>query len=120
MKIIGLSVSFICAALFLFSVLWGINVTFLFIALFLSFSSFQNLSDVYYERSYIKNFSAQKTNKPVEIKTYAVKSTTPARELIKFIHGNHYTQFALLNEQNQVIKVVTETQLLSALGIKPK
>lgn len=118
MKYIGISFSVIFCLLFFVSAFYKLNLNYIFIALFLLTSSFNNVSNVYYERAYIKNFSYSKNVKPVEVKTYAVNVHTPVLKLVKYIKGNYFTQFAIYDDNNKLIKVITETELFKMLNLK--
>ena len=115
MKIVGIVVSVIFAITFLISVFFKINLTYFFISVFLLFSCIDNTKDVYYERTYIKNLDI---NKPSEVKTYVVSAKYPIHKLVKYIRGNNYTQFLVVNSNHQVIKTLTEKELLDYLQKK--
>lgn len=119
-KIVGLCFAGLFCLLFVVSAFSKLNLNFIFIAAFLATSSFNNLSNVYYERSYVKNFSNTKNAKPVEVKTFAVNSKIPVLKLIKYIKGNNYTQFVVLNDDGNVLKTINETELLNLLNVNKK
>jgi stage IV sporulation protein FB len=120
MRIMGFIFSLIFAILFFISVFYGINLTFIFISVFLFFSSFNSVKDVYYERSFIKVFENKDNLKPVEVKTYAVNVNTPIYKLVKYIKGNNFTQFIVLNEKNKIVKTLNEQELLKLLDVNKK
>lgn len=118
MRVVGVVFTILFAVAFVCSVFWGLNLTFIFIATFLLISSFQSDADIYYERTYVKNFSPDKTKKPLPLKTFVVSQSTSPYELIKHIKGNNFTQFAVLNEHYEIIEVLTEAQILNSIKNK--
>jgi len=117
MKIIGISMAVLFATLFFISVFTELNLTFAFIAFFLGISSFSNIKDVFYERSYINNFQKELSlQKPMEVRTLVVNAKMPAMKLVKYIKGNNYTQFIILNDDNKIVRTISEQELLRLVG----
>jgi stage IV sporulation protein FB len=119
MRIVGLAFSFLFAALFFISVFFKINLTLIFISIFLLISSVNNVKDVYYERTIVKSFGSDLSKlKAVELKTYAVSSKMPLLKLIKYIKGNNFTQFVVINENGEVMKTLTENDIKKLVNLK--
>lgn len=118
MKITGFIFSFIFGVLFVVSVFYGINLTFFFICVFLFTSCFGNDANIYYERTYVENFS-KKVSKPMLVKSYVINKNTPIYKMIKHINSSNFTLFYLIDDNNKIIKVVTESEILNKInGIK--
>ncbi len=111
MKTVGWVATAMFCVLFVTSVFYRLNLTYLFIAVFLALSSMEGENQVYYERSYIKTLQ----HRPMELKTFVVSNRLPAYKLLKFLKGNCYTQFMVLNEQKQVVKTISEHELVTIL-----
>lgn len=121
MKVVGIACSIVFCFMFVLSVFSKLNLTLFFIAVFLFVSSFTNVSDVYYERSYIKNFKNNKTLlKPFEVKTYAVSKDINIFKLVKYVKGNNFTQFLVLDEKAKVVKTLNEVELFKLLSENKK
>lgn len=119
MKIIGVVFSVIFAVLFFISVFITINLTLIFISIFLLISSVNNVTDVYYERSMVNNLKKDiNKQKAIELKTYVVSSKMPFFKLIKYIKGNNFTQFVVLNEEGEVVKTLTENDVKKIVKLK--
>lgn len=119
MNIVAIVFSVLFFGLFIASAFYSLNLTFAFISFFLLTSISNNIKDVYYERSYIKNFSLNvDEQKPVDVKTYVVSSKMPVVKLLKYIKGNHFTTFIVYdNEKKQVVKTLTEIDVKKMLNL---
>lgn len=115
MKITGFVFSVIFAALFVSSVFYGVNLTFMFISVFLFSSCFGNDANIYFERTFVSNVNKQ-ISKPTEIKSYVVSKDTPIYKLIKYIDSNHYVQFYVLDEHQKIIKVINENEVIKKIN----
>lgn len=119
MKILGFVFSFIFAVLFVVSVFYGVNLTFFFVSIFLFTSCFGNDANIYFERTYVENFSKEVT-KPMQIKSYAINKNTPIYKIIKHINSSNFTLFYLLDDNNKVVKVVTEAEVIKLIDSNSK
>ncbi len=118
MRIIGLVFSAFFAILFVLSVFYKINLTLIFISIFLFISSFDNVKDVYFERTNLLNFSKNvDRQKALEMKTYAVSYKMPLLKLVKYIRGNNLTQFVVLDDDGKVIKTLNEFDIKKFLKL---
>ena len=116
MKILGFVFSGLFAILFFLSVFIKLNLTLFFISFFLFSSCFGNDANIYFERTYIQNFKKE-ISKPFQIKSYVVSSSTPVYKMLKYINSNHFTIFCLI-DKNKIVKVLTETEVLSLVDKK--
>ncbi len=110
MKIIGLVFGVFFAILFFISVFYTLNITLFFISVFLIVSSFGGVTDAYYERSFVLATKKENIN-PIEVKTYIVNKNTSIYSLIKYIKGNYFVQFYLVDDFCNVVKILTEIDI---------
>ncbi len=110
LSIIG-SVSFLI--LFFISVFSQLNLTYFFISFFLMSSCFDGKNNYFYERCYL--FSKDVNNKPIEIKTYIVNKAVPITSLTKYLTGNFFVNFHVVDDNMKLIKVLTENDVLNLL-----
>lgn len=115
MKIVCFTFSVIFLVLFIVSVFYAINLTYMFTSAFLFFSCFGTDENVYFERT-IMAASNKVITTPVELKTFVVNKTVPLYKLVKYIGGNHYTQFYVMDNNNKVIKVLSEAEVIKILN----
>ena len=113
MKILGFTFSGLFCVLFVLSVFTQINLTLFFVSVFLFISCFGNDANIYFERSYINNFSKD-ISSPVQIVSYVIDSKTPLYKLVKNINSNNFAIFYLM-ENNKIVKSITENDVLKLL-----
>lgn len=83
--------------------------------MFLFTSVFGNYKNIYYERSF-ESLLKDSCTKPIEVKSYLISNKTPIHKLVKYINGNQFVQFMIMNEDHKIVKVVTETELKKLLS----
>lgn len=116
MKVVGICSSVLFLLMFVTSAFYSLNLTFAFISFFLLMSSFNSVKDVYFERSFAQNFAKQKSvSKPWRVKTFVVSQKTPVHKLAKYIYGNSFVEFLVLDENMKVVATITETDVKNAL-----
>ena len=114
MKILGFIFSFVFAILFFISVFYEINLTLIFISIFLFLSCFGNDVNIYFDRTNIQNLKKE-ISSVMQVKSYVINSSTPVYKLLKYINSNTYSIFYLINN-NKVVKVLTETEVLNLIS----
>lgn len=110
MNAVAILFALLFAVTFVLSVFVKVNLTFIFIAGFLASSIFGNTKNVYYERSY-ESLVKGNLVKPLPVKTYLISSKTPVHKLVKYMNGNEFVQFMVMNENKKVIKILNETDV---------
>lgn len=115
MKFVGFLFSLIFLGLFIASVFYAINLTYMFTSVFLFFSCFGTDENVYFERTFVSSKTKQ-IETPIELKSYVVNKGVPLYKLVKYIGGGHYTQFYVLDDNNKVIKVLNESDVIKFLN----
>ena len=115
MKIVCVFFSLLFLVLFIVSVFYSINLTFMFNSAFLFFSCFGTDENIYFERTISSSGTKQILN-PVEIKSYIVNKSVPFYKLVKYIGGNHYSKFYVVDNNNKILKVITETEVIKILN----
>ena len=113
MKRVSFVGSVIFAILFFLSVFHSVNFTFLFIATFLLASSMDGKNNLFYERAlkFVKDIDA----KPLEVKTYILSINTNMKDVLKLVSGNYYVNFVFVDDKFNVIKKLTENELIKML-----
>lgn len=111
----GLLVSIFFAACFVVSVFYTINVTLIFVSFFILSSCLGYNEQVYFERGLL---NINKTDAPLEIKSYAVNYKTPIHKLVRYIKGYTYVQFFVYDDNQELIKIITESDIQKIVNSK--
>jgi len=112
MFILGILLSLMFITLFILSLFKTINLTLIFMSFFVLSSCMCYDEEMYFERGLL---NINKTDMPLEIRTYAVSCHTPIHKLIKYIKGYNFVQFYVYNDDKELIEVITETDLFNIL-----
>ena len=115
MKYICLFFSLLFLVLFVISIFNSINLTFMFTSVFLFFSCFGTDENVYFERSLVLCNTKQILT-PVEVKTFVVNKDVSVYQLAKCVSGNYFTVFKVVDSDNNIIKTITENDLIKILN----
>lgn len=115
MKVVGICVSIVFAVMFVVSIFYTINLNLFFISMFLLLSSFNSSKDVYYEKSNVKKIKHDSSLGLVEVKTFMVNKKMPVHKLLKHIKGKHYTNFIVVDDNLNVIKTISENEVVKLL-----
>ncbi len=112
MFILGMMFSLMFASLFIVSLFSTINLTLIFMSFFILSSCLSYDEEIYFERGLL---NVNKTDMPLEIKSYAVSVRTPVHKLIKYIKGYNFVQFYVYNDSKELVEVVTEAEIFEML-----
>ena len=116
MKVVSFIGSLLFLSLFIASVFSTINITFLFVATFLLSSSMDGKKNLYYDRLY--KFIKNPNSKPLEVKTYVISKDASLNEIVKLFSGSHYTEVIVVDDNFEIVKTLTESQLMKLLEKK--
>lgn len=115
MKFVCFAFSLLFLILFIVSVFYCLNLTYMFTSVFLFFSCFGTDENIYFERTVVSYDEKQIVN-PVELKTFVVNKSVPLYKLVKHIGGSCYTQFYVMDNNNKVIKILNENDVIKILN----
>ncbi len=113
MKIVSGLFSGLFLILFFLSVFTKLNFTYFFIAVFLFSSALDGKNNYIYERSYL--FNKDCLSGAVEIKTYVVNKKMPLINLTKYISGNYFVNFYIVDDNMKLLKVISENEVLNLI-----
>jgi len=113
-KLNSIVVSIIFIILFFISVFQKINISLLLIAIFLILSIFDLKNGLYYQYAYMDKDDAD-YNKILPIKNYFVPLDIENYKLLKLINKNSYSVFYFVNKSGNIVKSITEREMLSIL-----
>lgn len=115
MFVLGMITSLMFAGLFIYSLFNTINLTFIFMSFFILSSCISYDEEMYFERGLL---NINKTDKPLEVKTYAVNIHTPIHKLVRYIKGYNFVQFYVYDDNKEMVEIITETDILNMLKDK--
>lgn len=97
------------AALFIISLNFGVNITYLFMGVFILLGAFNKNSKYNYDYLTYKNLKSK--TKGVKVKSIVVNKNTPLFKLISYTNYTHFLQFVVLDDNGEVLTVFYETEL---------
>lgn len=117
MRIFGFVLSALMAALFVLSLVYGINFSFALISVFILVSTVFPDKNSKYQRLYSMAYRTEKLSRGLAVKEILVPEDATILSLSRMLNGNYYHKFVIVDAGFRQLAVVTETAL-EGLGVR--
>lgn len=116
-RFFGYFLSLIFCGLFIATLFYSPNISFILISIFIMVSTFIPDKNCKYQRLYSMAFRSEKVKAGINVREIMVSESSSVFAMLRLLNGNYYTKFLIVNEKFQVVAFVSET-LLEELSSK--
>ncbi len=103
------------SALFIISMIYGVNFTFALMAVFVLSGTVFPDKNSKYQRLYSMAYRSEKLKHGLAVREIMVADSLTLRSLGKMLNGNYYHKFTVVNDKLETVGILSETALESCL-----
>ncbi len=110
-RLFGVIACLLFLALFALSLLYGVNLSFVLMAIFVLGGTLVPDKNSKYQRLYSMAFRSEKLKHGLHVRETMVSDSLSLHDLCKMLSGSYYQRFTVVNDRLQTVGTLTETEL---------